>query len=389
MTVTAPPEVPQPSYDELEALIEEARRRARRRRLVIAGAIVGALVAAGALAALLWPRSEPSGGSGLREGFRAVQAKGPVQHALVEELRPRMTTISLATGRARPTRVTREVWWDARSGLYRILVRNDGVAVSDWVQRSCFGTGSRHVCIAPSPFDLPSEGVVWQPKPGRARRVGTGTFRGRPVVWVEQVMSPANGRHPLSGNQVAYDAATHRPVALRATLHRPGRAPDLIVDESAVRLLPDLAAKQVSFAVPMGGAPRNFDLHESGWQTARLAGAADALGRTPLWLGQTYRGHRLQFVQTGSTGSENAKGGGAGMAPVVRFDYGVFRIDEYGAARSLWLVNAPRRGTLLRSVDSSFTYGRDGIVVDVTLTGAADSGRRDLIALARALRPAA
>jgi hypothetical protein len=207
-------------------------------------------------------------------------------------------------------------------------------------------------------------------------------------VWVEQVMSPANGRHPLSGNQVAYDAATHRPVALRAILHRPGRAPDRIIDESAVRLLPDLAAKQVSFAVPEGGAPRNFDLHEGAFQDATLAGAADTLGRTPLWLGRTYRGHRLGFVQTGSVGSENARGGGAGMAPLVRFDYGAFRIDEYGATRPLWLVNAPRRGTLVSSVDSSVVYGRDGIVVDVTLTGAADSGRRDLIALARALRPA-
>ena len=65
MTVTAPPEVPQPSHDELEALIEEARRRARRRRLLIAGgAVVAALAVGGILATLLRP-----GGKSASAGF--------------------------------------------------------------------------------------------------------------------------------------------------------------------------------------------------------------------------------------------------------------------------------------------------------------------------------
>src|SRR5690242_9493242 len=186
-TVEAPPQPP--SQDELEALIEEARRRARRRRLVAAAAVVATLVLAGTVAAILWPRGDGSGSAGLRKGFHAVQAKGPVEHALVEELRPRLTTITLATGRARTTQVTREVWWDPRSGMYRILVRNDGVAMADWVQQTCFGSGPRHGCIAPSPFDIPSMAALLRPGPDRARRIGTGTFRGRRVVWVEQVTS--------------------------------------------------------------------------------------------------------------------------------------------------------------------------------------------------------
>jgi hypothetical protein len=390
MTIVETPPQP-PSQAELEALIEEARRRARRRRLVVAGAVVGALAVAGIVAGLMWPKGDGSRGEGLRKGFHAVQARGHVQHALVEELRPRLTTITLATGRARTTHVTREIWWDPRSGLYRILVRDDGVAMADWVQQTCLGSGSRHGCLAPSPFDLRSQGVVWQPKPDRARRVAVGTFRGEPVVWVEELMGPANGRQALSGNQVAFDAATHQLVALRQIIRAPppSSARSSVFAESAVRMLPDLAPKQAPFAVPDGGAPYNFDMFVGASQSATLAGAAGLLGRRALWLGQTYRRNRLRSVVGGSQGSENARRGGAGVAPVLTLDYGAFTIDEYGVTRPLWLLNAPRHGTLLRELDSSFVYGRDGIVVKVTPAGRRRWGRSELVALARALRPAA
>lgn len=383
MTIVETPPQP-PSQDELEALIEEARRRTRRRRLLIAGAVVAAIAAAGLAAGLLWLSGRESSGTSPREGFHGVQAKGPVQHALVEELRPRLTTITLATGWARTTHATREVWWDARSGMYRTLLRGDGVAMADWVQQTCFGSGPRRGCIAPSPFDLPSWNVARPPKPGRVR---DGTFRGRPVVWIEQVTSGGQ----LTGDQIAYDAASHRPVAQRRIIRAPApaRFRGRMTDESAIRLLPDLAAKQVSFEVPAGGAPFNFGLFQGPSETATLAGAADLLGRPALWLGKTYRGHRLRSVVGGSQGSENARHGGAAMAPVLTLDYGAFRIDEYGITRPLWLLNSPRRGTLLRSLDSSFVYGRHGIVVKVTPTGGRHPGRSDLIALARALRPAA
>lgn len=387
MTVTAPPELPQPPYDELEALIEEARRRARRRRLLIAAAAVfGAVLLAGTAAGIVvWTRSGSSGEK-LRPGFRAVQARGPVHHALLEDLRSSSTTVALAGGATRPTHTTREIWWDPRSGLYRTLYRQDGIAVSDLVQQNCFGTGSAHMCIAPSPFDLRIHGLGWPTKAGSARRVGTGTFRGRRVVWVEGFVRPPGGKPYPSGDQVAYDAITHTPLALR-TIFRggPARFRGKVFNSTAVTLLPDVRANDVTFAVPDGGAPRNEGLKESDFRKASLARAAAVLGRAPLWLGRTYRGHRLRFVQTGRMGSESGKNGGAAMAPVVRLDYGPFRIDEFGDERPLWLEHPPPPGKLFVNRGLSFTYGRDGVVVDVEGGGHADpAGVR---ALATALRP--
>jgi hypothetical protein len=386
--VESPPQAP--SQDELQALIEEARLRARRRRLAIGGAVVAALAAASTLTVLLWPTSR-SEGVGLRKGFHAVQGRGPVQHALLEDMRPRMRTVDLASGRRRPTRLTHEIWWDPRSGLSRTLDRADGVAVADVVQQKCFGTAPQRVCIAPSPFDLPSYGVVSHPDPARARRVGTGSFRGTRVVWVEGLMSPSNGKHPPSGNQTAFDVVTHKPVALRMLVGIPGSRRRRIFFENAVTLLPDLPAKRISFAVPDGGAPLNANLYEGPLEssTAKLEPAAKLLGRPPLWLGRSYRGHRLRVVQTGSVGIENAKGGGAGIAPVAHLDYGAFRIDEYGPTRPLWLLAAPPAGTLLEDpVNRDFTLERDGVLVEVVMTGPAESAPGDMLALARALRPA-
>lgn len=316
-----------------------------------------------------------------------MQARGPVQHALLEDLRSSGTTVALAGGATRRTRTTREIWWDPRSGLYRTLYRQDGIVIAGLVQQNCFGAGSAHMCIAPSPFDLRIHGLGWPPKAGFARQVGTGTFRGRRVVWVERYVRPPGGKPYPSGDQVGYDAITHRPLALRMIARgAPARSRGKVFNPTAVTLLPDVRTKDVTFAVPDGGAPRNAGLKESDFRKTSQARAAAVLGRAPLWLGRTYRGHRLRFVQTGRMGSENGKGGGAAMAPVVRLDYGSFRIDEFGDERPLWLEHPPPPGKLFVNGGPSFTYGRDGVVVDVEGSGDADAAA--VRALAKTLRPA-
>ena len=390
MTVVETPPQRQPSPDELEALIEEARRRAWRRRLAITAAALAAVVITTAVAVVIIFATGRGSGERLRDGFHAVQARGPVQHARLENLKSSRSTILVATGHVRPTRETREIWWDPRAGLYRTVYREDGVAVAEFVQQGCQGTGPRRFCFPPSPFDLGIRGLGWPPKTNFARRMATGRFRGRPVVWIEGLVQPGNGTHPLGGEQVAYDAVTHRPLALRS-IARGGNVPrrwrGRVVNRTAVTILPDVSAKRVSFAVPDGGAPGNAGTKEAGFKKATLAQAREVLGRAPLWLGLTYRGHRLRFVQTARGGSEAANDGAAGMVPFVRFDYGAFRIDEFGAKRPLWLTHTPRAGTVLASSGLDLLFGRDGLALQVLGSQGGNLDAGAALALAKALRP--
>jgi hypothetical protein len=104
-------------------------------------------------------------------GLHLVQSRGPVAHALLEPVgRSESTTLDLAAGRSRPTRVTWEVWWDPRGGLFRTVYRYDDRVVSDIVQKGCQGSGRTRFCLPPSPFDLTSRG--WAGRRSRTSRDG-------------------------------------------------------------------------------------------------------------------------------------------------------------------------------------------------------------------------
>jgi hypothetical protein len=252
--------------------------------------------------------------------------------------------------------VTWEVWWDPRGGLFRTVYRYDDRVVSDIVQRGCQGSGRARFCIPPSPFDLAVRGLGWPPKSHFARQVGTGRFRHRPVVWIEG-----------GGTQVAYAAPTHEPVAVR-TIVRGGRFDGRVFSFDAIRLLPNLPADRVSFAVPDGGAPRNAGLKQVDFRKSSLATARAVLGRAPLWLGPRFRGHRLRFVQTARTGGEAGDGGAAGLVPFVRLDYGAFRIDELGRELPLWFSEPPP-GVVWAHRGLDFAFARSGVLVTVVGTG--------------------
>jgi hypothetical protein len=166
----------------------------------------------------------------------------------------------------------------------------------------------------------------------------------------------------------------------------PARSRGKFFSLDTVTLRPDLPATDVTFAVPDGGAPRNADLKEIDFRKADLARAREVLGRPPLWLGPSYQGHRLRFVQTAREGSEAGNGGAAGLALVVRLDYGPFRIDEFGDQRPLWLVRAAPPGAVLAG-SNVVSLERDG--VGVQAEGAAGNWAEPAraLALAKALRP--
>jgi hypothetical protein len=383
VTVVETPPQRQPSQDELEALIEEARQRARRRRLAYFGGGLAVALAVG-IALLLVVLLRGGSGTAVPKGFVLVHARGPVLHARLEDLNAYIKTVALADGSVKPTRVTREVWWNESTGLYRTVYRYDGVVIGDLVQDGCL-TPNRRICMPPAPFDLQLKGRGWPPKKNYARRVGTGAFRGRPVIWVEGLVSPENGTHPLSGDQVGYDPVTHRPLVLRQIL-RTGSGTQRIFSTTAVTLLPVLPGKQVAFAVPDGGAPRNAGLKVAGFRKVSLDEAANVVGRTPLWLGRSYKGHRLRFIQSGREGSANGENRGAGMVPVIRLDYGSFRLEEFGDERPLWLAGSLPSGKAF-AAGGSTTLERDGVAVAVVggLTGPLSPA--EAAALARALRP--
>src|ERR1044072_2159814 len=101
---------PVPRGLDLDALIDEARRRARLRRVALAAAILAAAPAAG-IGSFELPRgSAPP--LPAPPGFTAVKARGPVAHAGLEYVSSvRLTSLS---GHERAADTTEEGWYDAR-----------------------------------------------------------------------------------------------------------------------------------------------------------------------------------------------------------------------------------------------------------------------------------
>lgn len=203
MTVTAPPELPQPSYEELEGLVEEARRRARRRRLLYAAATLALGIGGGVFAAIVLIGGGGSAASDVPAGFHLVQARGPVSHARIVEYTPLpQSVVDVSSGRERRAPLVLEVWWDRNSGLERVVGRIDGRVEFDTVGQTCrraSGLPSGRFCLPPAPFSLQAMGYRWPLDPKKVSVVGRGLFRGHRVIWlrtgtVDDRPSPAQGR---------------------------------------------------------------------------------------------------------------------------------------------------------------------------------------------------
>ena len=341
--VIAPPEPPR--LDDLEALIEEARRRTRLRRLSYAAAgllavLVGAAVVWGGLA--LTNGSTTNGAA--PPGFHLVQARGPVEHQVIETRGfLRLNTVDLATGRQRPTRRTSELWFDPRSGLARVVVRQDGRMRSDQVV-PCNRT--RHgSCVPGFSFamnsTLDSQNYVRDP--------GTYRFHGRKVIWAGRPLKKGFAPTPGAGERVGIDVRTHEPIAYRY-LEDGG-----VAAESWVRTrLKDIPAEDFSFALPDGGVGDGFPKLSSTTKAAVSpetmlleARTRRLLGRTPLWLGRMFEGQPLQSIAVGVETLEGKSGVRLSAAPFVRYDYGSVVLQEYGARHPSWYREGPRRGQVV------------------------------------------
>src|SRR5689334_11459676 len=135
---------PVPRGLDLDALIDEARRRARLRRVALAAATLAAAgLGIGSFA--LTGGSDPP--LPAPPGFTAVKARGPVAHAVIEYVSSvRLTSLS---GHERAADTTEEVWYDAQGGLWRAVVRVDGRVRSDRAG-TCDASSTGAPCAASS-----------------------------------------------------------------------------------------------------------------------------------------------------------------------------------------------------------------------------------------------
>jgi hypothetical protein len=389
VTTIAPP---QPSHDEVEALIEEARQRARRRRLITSVAALAVATAAVAVGTIIAMLSSGAGGRTAPAGLRLVKAQGPVTHAVLDwgSYGGTWRMIDVAGGQDRLAKFTEEIWYDPRSGLWRDLFRVEGRTKSDLAGR-CRPAPKQVPCASDVPLKY-LRPFPWPPSRSGLREKGPGLFRGHSVIWLE----PRDGLRapPIRAvSQIGLDPLTHRIVVERSFVG--GR----LVGTLAILQKPNLPAEQVGFLLPADSsvpvAPHPFYDPWAGLVfDYRLPAARKALGRPPLWLGPRFRGHALNSVTSGVYRPQTA--GVSGPRPVrfVRFYYGgdvrkgaIISIEEFGSVRPSFEKQGPRPGSIERTGTTSARLTSSGLLLRINTDLRYPLTRANAIALAKALRP--
>jgi hypothetical protein len=340
------------------------------------------LVTGAAFGAIVLTRGGTGNHVAMPPGYHLVQAQGPVSHATITEYPPtRSRVVDRASGNARTAPLVLEVWWDRGSGFDRVVGRVDGRVQFDTVGQTCQGPDvPGRFCLPPPPFVLENMHYRWPIDRNAVRVVGRGTFRGHDVIWLEGIV---NGKPSPGAERVALDSVTHRPLVKRS-FFRGG-----LFYEEVYSLLSDLPGTTVSFVVPDGGAARNSfppfpRLHLSSRKTT-LAVARRALGSPALWLGESYRGHRLKSVEVGTEVAEAPNGSVLQRARFVRFDYGSIRLQEFGRVKPAGFVHGPRPGRIL--VGDNIMLSRHGLLVIAEVQPFLPIDTTAALALAKALRP--
>jgi len=328
----------------LAALIAEARRRGRRRNLALASLGLLALL----LGAAIWASLELTGGGGggaavhAPPGFHVVQSQGPVARRVLETWNPAQSqpvSVDLATGTERPVRTTSEIWYDARADVARFVTRADGRVQND----------SAAVCPGGCRMGFPFESY-WPLDTSRyTREPGTGTFHGRPVIWIAPRLPGGFAAPPGVGERIGLDPRTHEPVADRMYSDEGKIMSETLVLERK----PDIAAGEYAFVVPNANRrPLGFKLGKQPTTELSARGtdpyalrARSALGQRPLWLGERFGGNRLQAVTIGSTFDPPT-----GIRPkavrYVFYDYGNVAISEFNARELYGAGGGPLPGRM-------------------------------------------
>ena len=241
-------------------------------RLVAVAAVVGAVIVLAVVAP--WHGR----GDGLVGRALAAVGEGPVLHAVIASHVPNETVVTLSSGRARPVPQTIEYWYDAERGVLRAVSSTNGGAVVDaLVPRN--GTEPR-LDPALTAFVSRYRDAL---KNGHARQLGSGTFKGRSVIWVRF-------DYRLFGERVGIDAHTYRPVVIEP-LGPQGKPVQPIWTVTEIGTGP---YRPADFKV---GKPVAAFSGGARLRPIAATRAARLLGWTPVWLGRSFRGRSLQYTQ--------------------------------------------------------------------------------------------
>jgi hypothetical protein len=324
-------------------------------------------------------------------GFTVVKAKGPVAHAVLHEGARKST--SLATGEDRPAKLTEEVWYEPRTGLWRDIYRIDGRIKYDAAGR-CRPSSEQLPCGSDYP-DYPLrylEPYPWPPAKSGYRQVGRGVVHGQDVIWL-QPLTGLRTTENATTSEIGLDPRTHRTVVGRIFLR--GR----LAGELFISQKPDLPAARVRFLLPTRAPivvvpsalsdPWSGLVYGYGFPAARKE-----LHQAPLWLGPRFRRFFLRSVTSGAYRPWTPANPGPRPVPFVRFFYSggvgngyVIAIDEVGPARPFFEQQGPRPGTIERTA-SSARLSSAGLLVRVnTDSSRFPLTRTNALALGRALRP--
>jgi hypothetical protein len=318
-----------------------------------------------------------------------VQAQGPVAHQILETWTyPRAISVDVATGKERPVRTTLEVWYDSRGNASRFVDSADGRIQTDHAQ-VCPHSVARGPCWPG--FSVES---YWPLDTSRYTSE-LGTFHGRRVIWLAPRQPGGFAASPGDGERIGLDPRTHEPVADRT--HFEGK---IISEAQVLERKPDIAAGEYAFVVPN---PSHQLLQDPPAFSAVGADplalrARRALGRTPLWLGERFQGHRLRTATIGSTFNPPT-GIRPDAAPLVTYDYGNVGITEFASPTLYGPTGGPLPGrvTLLKSATNGSTsppivdvrLARDGVFVIAGRThpGSYALDRAGALRIAGALQP--
>jgi hypothetical protein len=347
-TLLAPPEPP--GHDDLEALIEEARRRTRLRRLSYAAAALFVVLGGAAVWGGIALTNGSTTNGAAPPGYHLVQARGDVEHQVIETRGLlQLNTVDLATGRQhrrrgpRSSGSTRVAGWRAWSSSWT------GECSRIWSCRAIDrATGS---CVPGYSFATNS------PVDSRnyVRDPGTYRFHGREVIWAGEPLKKGFGPNPGAGERVGIDVRTHEPIAYRYLYG------DVEAEAWVTARLRDVPASQYSFVVPDGDIVHGFPKQSSVTtfavspeQTLLQSRTRRTLGRTPLWLGRMFAGQPLQSIALGAEVLKGPSGESLSTAPFVRYDYGALMLLEFGARRPSWYRVGPRPGQVVLELAPSF-----------------------------------